>query len=68
MSVITSKELLERAASDPRVQGAVRVKGRDRFPPVPKCKPGECVCLDVTFGNAGFWVYRCVKCGAEEWL
>lgn len=37
-------------------------------PPKPKCPPGECVCLDVTFGNAGFWVYRCVRCGTEEWL
>ncbi|RWD00144.1 MAG: hypothetical protein EOS58_30655 [Mesorhizobium sp.] len=67
MSVITSKELLERAAADPRVQGAVRVKGRDRFPPVPKCEPGECMCTDVTAGNV-FTVYRCVRCGAEEWL
>lgn len=22
----------------------------------------------VAFGNAGFHVYRCSKCGAEEWL
>lgn len=36
--------------------------------PKPKCPPGECVCLDVTFGNANFWVYRCIKCGDEEWL
>lgn len=67
MRVITSKELLERAAADPRVQGAVRVNGRDRFPPAPKCARGECMCTDVIVGSV-FTVYRCVRCGAEEWL
>lgn len=65
--MITSKELLERAAADERVQGAVRVVGHDRFPPVPKCPAGECLCTDVTLGNV-FMVYRCTRCGFEEWL
>lgn len=66
MSPITSKELLKRTAADERARGAIRVNGRDRFP-FPDCKPGECLCTDVTVGSV-FTVYRCVRCGGEEWL
>lgn len=36
----------------------------------PKCPPGKCVCQHVAIGNgpAGFNVYKCAKCGDEEWL
>jgi hypothetical protein len=33
----------------------------------PRCPPGECLCLEVIVGNV-FTIYRCIKCGAEEWL
>lgn len=32
-----------------------------------KCPPGKCMCTDVVLGNV-FIIYRCIQCGAEEWL
>lgn len=32
-----------------------------------RCKPGECLCIEVIVGNV-FTIYRCVICGQEEWL
>lgn len=34
------------------------------------CKPGECEYHLVAIGNgwSGFNVWRCVKCGKEDWL
>ena len=32
-----------------------------------RCPKGECVCTIVIVGTV-FTVYRCEKCGAEEWL
>lgn len=32
-----------------------------------KCQPGDCLCIDVIVGSV-FTIYRCVRCGAEEWL
>jgi hypothetical protein len=31
------------------------------------CPPGECMCTEIILGNV-FTIYRCVRCGAEEWL
>lgn len=38
--------------------------------PKPTCGPklSDCIQFPVVFGNAGFMVYRCKKCGSEEWL
>lgn len=35
--------------------------------PKPPCKPGKCCCCIVIHGTV-FNVYRCCKCGQEEWL
>lgn len=31
-------------------------------------KPSDCVQFPIAHGNAYFIVYRCKKCGSEEWL
>jgi hypothetical protein len=41
--------------------------GREAGEPVPKCDPGKCLCTSVVHGSV-FIIYRCVRCGAEEWL
>jgi hypothetical protein len=49
--------------------GCVKVVGRRlrKLTTKTHCPPGRCDVEQIA-GNGGFTVYRCRKCGCEEWL